>query len=363
MRCGRRLISFGILHKLIFGTAFSYSLNNGCVFRSSRLFSSVTVQSLNLKDVAIPSSIWHADAIHHSSAIDNLLYPPGESLKARTHAIRYHPIYNFLHTYYSYSVSNLKKYSPGFDSLLECDNSLSEVDQEYLKYNLIKRKGNSYSYELPSNLSTPDGIYGWIKLSRTRDIMVLTASRPAFYGCFGLHEWAMLYSGRKNQSIPLDRHQKHIPLRVSQSVIDNVVESSTIRCTHFDAFRFFHPDAKSLNVIHPLTRDNQIEHEQPGCVHATMDLFKYAYQLYPFVSSSLLRDCITLAIIARKIDMRASPYDVSTVEGCESPLCVESAEGRKSYMEEQERLSQLAIPIRAKLIDAYDLALSKLSTH
>ena len=53
-----------------------------------------------------------------------------------------------------------------------------------------------------------------------------------------------------------------------------------------------------------------------GCVHAAMDLFKYAYQLYPFLSSDLLRDCLTLAVTARKIDMRASPYDVSGVEGC-----------------------------------------------
>ena len=45
-----------------------------------------------------------------------------------------------------------------------------------------------------------------------------------------------------------------------------------------------------------------------------MDLFKYAYQLYPFVSSDLLRECLVLAIKARKIDMRASPYDVSSID-------------------------------------------------
>ena len=47
-----------------------------------------------------------------------------------------------------------------------------------------------------------------------------------------------------------------------------------------------------------------------------MDLFKYAYQLYPFISSELLRECLLLAISARKIDMRASPYDVSSVKEC-----------------------------------------------
>lgn len=47
-----------------------------------------------------------------------------------------------------------------------------------------------------------------------------------------------------------------------------------------------------------------------------MDLFKYAYQLYPFVSSELLRECLELAVKARKVDMRASPYDVSHVPDC-----------------------------------------------
>lgn len=57
-----------------------------------------------------------------------------------------------------------------------------------------------------------------------------------------------------------------------------------------------------------------------GCVHAAMDLFKYAYQLYPFVSSDLLRDCLELAVTARKVDMRASPYDVSHVPDCSGKI-------------------------------------------
>lgn len=123
----------------------------------------------------------------------------------------------------------------------------------------------------------------------------------------------MLYSGRRDTSKKTEeRHQKELPLRVSQEVIDAAVESSNaLKCTHYDAFRFFHPAAQPLNAVSMLTRDFQKENEQPGCVHAAMDLFKYAYQLYPFVSSELLRDCLKIAVIARKIDMRASPYDVS----------------------------------------------------
>ena len=111
------------------------------------------------------------------------------------------------------------------------------------------------------------------------------------------------------------RHQPSLSLRVSQATIDAVVYSSKIRCTHFDAWRFFHPKAQPLNIVSPMSRAAQAQYEQPGCIHANMDLFKYAYVLYPLVSSDLLLDALRLAIRARKIDMRASPYDVARFEG------------------------------------------------
>ena len=43
--------------------------------------------------------------------------------------------------------------------------------------------------------------------------------------------------------------------------------SNALRCTHYDAFRFFHPSAQSLNSISMLTRDFQEENEQPGNYH------------------------------------------------------------------------------------------------
>ena len=49
---------------------------------------------------------------------------------------------------------------------------------------------------------------------------------------------------------------------------DDAVEASgALRCTHYDAFRFFHPSAQPLNSVSLLTRDFQEENEQPGTVH------------------------------------------------------------------------------------------------
>lgn len=329
------------------------------------------------------SAVWQKEAAFHFSELERLLYPPGtDNVKKRSHLIRTHPIYNFLHTYYRYSAKNLKFYSPGVDVLMEldeqddkeqrCSSSSSssssdgsrrhnEEDHD-LNMKYIQITDGQCSYLLPEQ-EKPDGPYGWITLSRNRDILRLTASRVPFYGCFGYHEWAMLYSGRiAGINAPLTPHQKDVPLRVSQAVIDEVVETLGLRCTHYDAFRFFHKTAQPLNSINPLTRATQAEHEQPGCVHASMDLFKYAYQLYPFCPASLLRDCLTVALTAREIDMRASPYDTTNVPFCGAPICVETAEGRLEYMAEQERLTLLAAPVREQLAHAYDLVLSKLAS-
>ena len=58
--------------------------------------------------------------------------------------------------------------------------------------------------------------------------------------------------------------------------------------------------------------------------------------------------------------MRASPYDVSGVPGCEEPIAVETAEGRRRYVEEQEQLAVAAAPLRKRLLTAYDSALREL---
>ena len=150
----------------------------------------------------ITASKWKADAANHINVMDDLLYPPGDSLKARTHLVKQHPIYNFLHTYYRYSTSNVKKYSPGLGILLNNCNEedISDVfdssTSTLLNSKYLKITAHGYFYELPK-LDSPDGPFGWITLSKTRNILHSTASRQPFYGCFGLHEWAMLYSGRR----------------------------------------------------------------------------------------------------------------------------------------------------------------------
>lgn len=125
-------------------------------------------------------------------------------------------------------------------------------------------------------------------------------TRPPLLNCFGMHEWAMLYrklpevTGESLSSFSSSSNDKNggeignniqaekklsrfqqLPLRVSLETIAALVETKTLRCTHFDAFRFFTPDAAPLNSVSPPpTRAAVALNDQPGCVHVTMDLFK-----------------------------------------------------------------------------------------
>ena len=119
-----------------------------------------------------------------------------------------------------------------------------------------------------------------------------------------------------------------VPLRLGSAGTDAVVESMPLRCSHFDAFRFFTAEAVPRNAER-LTRESQLHREQPGCLHANMDLYKWALKLGPLVESDLLLDCLELAAAARELDMRASPYDLTDYGF--APIRVEQPAGRAEY--------------------------------
>ena len=56
---------------------------------------------------------WEVKASSHKHRLKDLLYPPSEEMKKRQHLVVDHPIYNFIHAYYSFSTSDLCFYSPG----------------------------------------------------------------------------------------------------------------------------------------------------------------------------------------------------------------------------------------------------------
>jgi hypothetical protein len=62
-------------------------------------------------------------------------------------------------------------------------------------------------------------------------------------------------------------------------------------------------------------------------------------------------EAFLLALDARQIDMRASPYDLS--EFGFAPIKIEDQAGRIEYIAAQRSLSERARPIRLRLIEVY----------
>ena len=152
---------------------------------------------------------------------------------------------------------------------------------------------------------------------------------------------AMLYRTEKI------RHSQ-VPLRLSSERIAAVVEDVGLRCTHFDAYRFFSSAAQDRQLR--LTRAGQEDLEQPGCIHAGMDLYRFAYEALPLVSSELVADCFEFARAAREVDMRSSPYDL-TGWGL-APIRVETTAGRNEHAAEQRLLAERSSELRHRLVVA-----------
>ncbi|MDC5697209.1 3-methyladenine DNA glycosylase [Intrasporangium calvum] len=278
---------------------------------------------------------WRAAAAAHEARADELT----AGHRARKAARQKHAIEDFLFTYYSTKPGQLRRWYPGAGVGL-APGPDGPAPQGGWRW---------YSTDADGVVSVDLGQFLAERGETVRFVHRLleaTASRPAFTGCFGLHEWAMVYRQAE--------HRHPLPLRLGQAGTDAVVESHPIRCSHFDAFRFFTPEAVGLNKLQP-ARETQVQLEQPGCLHAGMDLYKWAAKLGPLVPGDLLLDCFDLALEARRLDMAASPYDVSSYG--EGAVAIETAEGKGEYVERQRELALRTAGLRSRLTGLCSLAL------
>jgi hypothetical protein len=97
-----------------------------------------------------------------------------------------------------------------------------------------------------------------------------------------------------------------------------------------------------------------VVNEQPGCLHANMDLYKWSYKLSPLTPAELIADCFELAVDIRTLDMQASPYDLAALGY--PPVPIETPDGRAEYTRRQRELSERAAPLRAELIAVTQLS-------
>lgn len=286
--------------------------------------------------VKLSKAEWQSRAERHNNAMRRWTVP----FRERRRIGKSHPVHDFLFVYYRYSSAKLEIWHPGVGFQLE-----DAVGNSNYSGSAYRQDGQDAVCAASQVSDKERDRLIWIM-----DLLRRTQQNRPNYSCLGLHEWAMVYRGEEI------RHEHTTELRLSQAEIDQVVESRPLTCSHFDAFRFFASEAKPLNRVNPTLLERPA-FEQPACIHANMDLYKWAFKSMPWIGSDLLRRCFELAMSARAIDMRASPYDLSGYQEYE-PIKIETAAGRAEYEREQRQIADAAAPLRDELIREIERVLS-----
>lgn len=284
---------------------------------------------------------WRALAEAHEARADTLTAAHRE----RRRRGQQHPIEDFLFTYYPFKPAELRRWHPGAGVSLA-----AAADRASWRY---------YATDSTSTATVDVGAF-FAKRAQTVDyvaqLLSATLEHTPQFGCFGLHEWAMVY-----QLTPEQVRHTRMPLRIGHEATDAVVESHSIGCSHFDAYRFFTPAAEPLNRLAP-TRENQPTMEQSGCLHAGMDIYKWVTKLGPIVPGELLLDAFEFARDIRFVDMQASPYDVTGyVDAAGEPLepiAIETPAGKQEYVRRQRAFAARGNLLRVRVLEAIAVARS-----
>jgi hypothetical protein len=278
--------------------------------------------------VILDEATWTARRVAHEQRVEPWVRA---HLERRRGGVA-HPVEDFLFTYYSHSPTALRRWHPGYGVGLAGGPEYAGR-RGYSVADGVRQVAAVTREHLEAKRPLVSAVHG---------LLSATAARPAQLGCLGLHEWAMVY-----RQAPQDLRHRSWALRLGAAGTDRVVESHRITCSHFDAFRFFTEAARPRNSLQPRS-DDRPALEQPGCLHAGMDLYKHAYRLVPLVGSELVADCFELAREIRVLDMRASPYDLWGLGY--DPVEIETVRGRQQYVEAQRSFAERSAPLRSRLV-------------
>ncbi len=296
---------------------------------------------------ASPTVLAQDEWCARQSAHEARVRPFTEDYLQRRSAGRKHPVEDFLFTYYSQKPGQLLRWHPGTDVILTGEPALERAGWKFYRpLTAGETAGAGLAAGTPAVRVDAEAFVQarGEALGFTAMLLSRTAARRPVLGCFGMHEWAMAYKSEDNGI----RHD-YLQLRLGAKGTDELVERSRIRCTHFDAFRFYTPEAVPLNELTP-PRENQRDLEQPGCLHANMDLYKWAYKLVPLLPSELVMDAFELSWRIRIMDMRASPYDLA--DWGYDPIEVETPAGRAAYAAAQRGFAEESQQLRGRILSA-----------
>ncbi len=293
-----------------------------------------------------PGETWRRDEwLGRRASHERLVGPRVKAhLDRRARGLK-HPVEDFLFDYYPFPPAKLRTWFPPLGVAIEADAEDFEVFWPPDRRPFFRCQ-DGVAWLNPQLV--PEKILrqaAWVE-----SLCRAVAERSPRFSCHGLHEWAMVYRQTPGEV----RHRQH-SLRLPADELAAFVESRLVCCTHYDAFRFFTPAARPLNALQP-TLETRLQNEQGGCLHANMDLYKWAFKLWPWCGTELVGRAFDLAMSGREIDMRASPYDLREL-GFE-PIRIETIEGRAEYERHQRQFAGEASALRAEIRAAADRLLA-----
>lgn len=269
-----------------------------------------------------------------------------------------HPVEDFLFSYYPFSAARLRRWHPGAATAYDpaADRRPggrgigADVAEDGTRSWYVDTRARQ---DAPSPMQRRADVDRFLSERSDAIAFMLTllrrsrlTERTPQFGCFGLHEWAMVHKLQDGE-----RRHESLPLRLGQAETDAVVDRERLTCTHIDAFRFFTRDAAPRNAYQP-TRATQPQLDNPACLHVGMDLYKWAMKLTPLVSSGLVLDCFEHARALRILDMEASPYDVRPLGYGVVPI--ETPAGKAEYARRQRALAERSEELRQRILDEVD---------
>ncbi|HEV7195637.1 MAG TPA: 3-methyladenine DNA glycosylase, partial [Pedococcus sp.] len=186
---------------------------------------------------------WAQRAADHEARVDAAT----SAHRERRRSGRPHPVEDFLFTYYPFRLAALRRWHPGAGVRLA--GAAQEPRAQWRHYREVD---GHVELDVAAYLQSRGETLDFV-----RRLLSETVRRRAQLGCFGLHEWAMV----DRQAADEVRHRDW-PLRLGAAQTDTLVESLQLSCSHYDAFRFYTPAARPLNLLQP-TRESQVALEQP----------------------------------------------------------------------------------------------------
>jgi hypothetical protein len=168
-----------------------------------------------------------------------------------------HPLFNFMFSYFHFKPEKvLYQYSPGLDVTLEdqynekSEKNINTFDNKHLAIFAEINKVGSFTLDPVKGKYCPEKV---LSMRNTAKLLQNSYAKAPSFSCYGLHEWAMLYepspslspslfssksevSSEKIGDTKKSKHQ-NLPLRVTREEIAALIDSRSLRCTHYDALR------------------------------------------------------------------------------------------------------------------------------